>query len=148
AVAPVEVKDLINAMGVSRDEIDAIVKTRFVRAAAGKTRIVAGKRTRESVQYDVEKVHGLTYDALDRMHRFTRLWRKIAWSIEELDLVLATLGDHALDAATLDHLASVRRAHRLLGTSIEETCALFGDIPRSPITPDGTALVDQLFNPP
>src|SRR5207342_1144323 len=100
-----------------------IVETRFVRAGAGRTRIEAGKQTQNSVQNEIERVHGLTYDALDRMHRFTRLWRRLSWSIGELDLVLTAFDDTSIDASTLDRLAAVGQARERFSTSVEETCA-------------------------
>lgn len=123
----VPVEGLMRAMGVARAELGALLATRFL---GGAMHIVAEKKSKDSVQNDVENVHGLAPDALDRLHRFTRIQRRLPWSIAELDLVLHALDDTTL--AALEPLIAVRRAQADLDTTVEETCALFGRLPSAP----------------
>ena len=96
------------------------------------------------MQNDVEWVQGLTADALDRMHRFTRLMRRSGWVIADLDLALSALGNTTL-ATGLDDVARLHAVQARLGLSVAEACALVGAIPQLPA---GRSLFDQLFNAP
>jgi hypothetical protein len=126
-MAAVDVQPLLPRMGLSRDELGALVVTRFV-AAAGAIEIRSEKRTPDSVQNDVERVHGLTIDGLDRMHRLTRLRRHVAWSFGELDRALASLGAEALDDAALVGLATLLDVATSRDLGIDEASALAGAI--------------------
>ena len=100
------------------------------------------------MQNDVERVHGLTPDALDRVHRFTRLWRHLPWRIGELDLLLTSLAVTTLTEAELDRLVDADRAR---GT---DRCGGGGDLraerpgPPRPRGRGDSRLFDRLFNPP
>jgi hypothetical protein len=140
-VPPIDAQKLIARTGLSRDELGQLVATGFV---AGVT-IRAGKRDANSIQNDVENVYGLTAAALDRMHRFARLRKKLPWSMAELDRVLTALGDNTLGEPALVAVARIRDIQKRLGMSVDETCGLVGALPPSPA---GTSLIDRLFNPP
>ncbi|HEX6099234.1 MAG TPA: neuraminidase-like domain-containing protein [Thermoanaerobaculia bacterium] len=140
-VAPVDAQLIVNSTGLKREELGELVATRFVAAGGATVVIRAEKRNSDSVQNDIENVHGLTADALDRMHRFTRVWRRLPWSIPELDRVLTALADTTLDP---QGLAAVRDLQRRLGTSVDETIALFAEIPQRP---ERASLLDRLFHP-
>ena len=146
--------DLQLAMGVTRIELGQIVKTWFVAQGHAPVSIVAGKLDANSVQNDVEWVMGVTADALDRMHRFTRLVRKVGWTIPDLDLVLQTMGDSTLappqpPAVGAPGVTVVGRLHAVqsrFGVAIPDLCALVGPIVQAPSA--SISLFDQLFNQP
>jgi hypothetical protein len=149
--AAINAKDLLHAMNLSRDDLGALVATHFVTAGLStRPHLVTAKSSPASVQNDVELLHGATHEALDRMHRFTRLWRHLPWSIRELDLVLTHLQHGSQDAGELDlaRVVEVRQAQDRLGGSVEEVCALWSDIPTRAVAPDTQplSLVDRLFN--
>ncbi len=144
-IAAADAQELLARMGLSREELGQLFSTVFVTAGGASVSIVAERRSADSVQNDIENVHGLTADALDRIHRFARLWKKLPWSIAELDRVLVALADSTLAPAALASIARVRDVEMQLGTSPDETCALFGLLPRSP---SSASLFDRLFNPP
>ena len=95
---------------------------------------------------DTEKRVILTLDAkkLDRIHRFLRLWRKLkGWKMWELDLVICQpgvgvqsptigkrLGAWLLNEKFLINLFYFSQLRNRLGekTTIEQVCALFGDL--------------------
>lgn len=107
----------------------------------------------------------LNASSLDRIHRFLRLWRKIGLKMWELDMLLmhpkfgnGRLGDQetAQDPVEPDYGGFLTRLmqgleiQKRLGISIEQLCALFGNIPdKSKFTAAGKAreasLFDQLF---
>ncbi len=144
-VEPVDADELGRAMGLSREELGQLVATRLVAASGATLTITAEKRNATSVQNDIERVRGLTLDALDRMHRFTRAQRKLRWSIPEVDLALAALGANNLRAAEMNGLATLRLIEQRLEVSVEEVCAFVGLIPA---TPAGQSMFDRVFNPP
>jgi hypothetical protein len=142
-VAAVDAQRLLARTGLSREELGQLVTTSFVAAGGASVSIRSETQGPDSVQNDIEKVHGLTADALDRMHRFARLSQKLPWSIAELDRVLNALGDRALSETSLPVVASVREVQMRLGISVDETIALFGPLPQSPAR---ISLFDRLFN--
>ncbi|MFE9018147.1 neuraminidase-like domain-containing protein [Streptomyces sp. NPDC007808] len=125
---------------VTRDDLGALLGTAFV----GGLRVQAGRRSADSVQNDMEYVAGASSEALDRLHRFTRLWRALTWSIGELDLVLAALRDEGLtaglDAAALRCITRLLAIQEQLHRPVEELVGLFGPLP--------APLFERQFNPP
>jgi hypothetical protein len=159
-----DVQLLLKAMGVTRAEIGQLITTQFVCTAYGmvihggaeSVEIHSEKRVSEgddaSAQNDIERIHGLSEIALDRMHRFTRLWRHVPWSIKELDLVLhklrlAGLGS-GIEEVTLQHLTTTLMVQQRFGLSIEEMCALWSYLPEDSVTEGKESLFDRLFNLP
>lgn len=147
-----ESKDLFTLMEISRQQLTELVATGFI--AANGTR-VSFKGSRHdgddtTLQPDKEVVKGLTPEILDRMHRFVRLWRRLDWSMAELDQILFHIYE-ARDHSDTDRnqlpLPLITQLHTLqkyLKVSVPELCALFHRIPN-----DGKgSLCDRLFNLP
>jgi len=136
----------------TRDELEQLLKTSFVQGGTPIT-IESSKASAESVQNDREVVKGYTRSTLDRLHRFTRLWRAIQrskpWSIPELDLVLTSLTQARvapqLSMPLLVSITELLEIQERFTLSFEQLCVLVGDIPRIGI---GTQLsfFDRLFN--
>jgi hypothetical protein len=152
-LADVDAQDLLPPMGLNRAQLGELVQTRFV-TADGKLAITiaGGKRNADSIQNDVEWVSGLTLQALDRMHRFTRLWRKQIGSIPELDLLLGCLHDAqlatGLDLAAIRQIAEAGMVRGRLSLGVEDACAIFGKMPSTALAGDSRSLFDRVFNPP
>ncbi|MEQ1566583.1 MAG: neuraminidase-like domain-containing protein [Myxococcota bacterium] len=148
-IAPVDLIDFLEPMGVDRETFVTLVATHFVDRPGDRMVLRAEKSTPDSVQNDVERVDGLSVANLDRLHRFTRLWRAGSWSIEELDLLLGSFVEAELadgvDAAAIAVLAEVRRLQRGRGLSLEEAVLALAPIPVAPTEPDG-AYLDRRFN--
>jgi hypothetical protein len=148
AIVPaIPVTDLMRAIEVSHDDLAALVGTRFVRGSGATVRLVAERANPSSIQNDIERVHGLTAAALDRMHRFIRLWRRGDWTVGELDLVLTHVGATTLTEAELVLVGEVRGLQRRLDLPLDEACALTGPLPTEPSSPDEPSLFDRRFNP-
>ncbi len=144
-VTPFDAQDLVKAMGVPRPDVGALLQSRFVAAAGTPVQIVAEKSGPASVQNDIERVRGLTAGGLDRLHRLTRVWRRLPWTVAELDLALTQIGATTVTRAELGSLASLRALQKRLEGSLEETCALTGGIPAHAAA-DDESLFDRLFN--
>ena len=152
-LARIEAQRLLAPMGVTRDQLGALLATRFVSdGGAVAIRIKASKRGSASVQPDVEHVEGATFAALDRLHRFVRLWRATGGTIGGLDLVLTHLRDAGhgadLDAAMLGALARVRRVERTHGVASEDAVALWSALPQLATAEAAVSRFDRLFNAP
>lgn len=177
AIQPFDAQLLLPRMAISRDELGEMIATQFVTGnGAEPIRIVSEKLAPESVQNDVERIYNLTPGALDRMHRFVRLWRATGWRIGELDLTWSHLENAGvgagLNAAMVSGIGLVHRLRDVLHLSVEELIALFSTIPdravlstpprnqkhktdataypqaASPLTRLTVPLLDRLFNQP
>jgi Tc toxin complex TcA C-terminal TcB-binding domain/Neuraminidase-like domain/Salmonella virulence plasmid 28.1kDa A protein len=148
-VVPFDVQALLPPTQLDRDEVGALLATRVVAAAAapGTIEIRPERIAPDSIQNDIERVHGLTPAALDVAHRFERLRARTPWSVAELDLLLEHGSATALDTTALDRVARLLRLQEATAAGVEELCALAGRLPVRPLSSDGTPLLDRLFNP-
>jgi hypothetical protein len=83
----------------------------------------------------------LTPNELFNLSRFVRLWRKLGWTIDELDLVVDHGAFEADAKALILLLANVHQLKKRLGISIAEIVALWNPIPTFGASP----LYDKLF---
>jgi hypothetical protein len=77
------------------------------------------------------KLQPLDTNALDRFHRFLRLWRKLGWQMWEVDLVInhPALGNGTLDQNFALALCPFLRIKDKFGSfSVEQLCAFWGNI--------------------
>jgi hypothetical protein len=140
------VKDLLAPTGYSRAAFEAAATTRFVtKDGATKIRIRSERKNAESVQNDVEKISGLTADALSRLYQFTRLLRAVNWTVSDLDMILAQLGAVAsgIEQAVLYRIVQVLDLRKRWSIPVDQLCTLWTAIPT---TPKSASLFDRLFN--
>ncbi|WP_438033698.1 neuraminidase-like domain-containing protein [Sorangium sp. So ce204] len=150
-IDPIETKVLLRHTGIRRDELEILSACRFVTArGAERPRFVQAKRSEDSVQNDVERVHDLTPGALDRMHRFVRLARHLPWTLAEVDLaldgIMAAGLAAALDEAALEALAAIKQIAARLHLKMEQAVTLFSLIPNVAPGEGKPGLFDRLFN--
>ena len=84
-----------------------------------------------SCDLSTKQLKGLDAAALDRIQRFLRLWRKLGWKMWEVDLAIQTtgLGNKGLGQSLAVNLwYALRLRERLPALSIDQLCAMFGDI--------------------
>ena len=91
------------------EELQAALATRFVSPDAAPLRIAPQTTCKPSEM----RLPALTAAHLDRLHRFTRLWRKLGWSMRELDLAIEAFGGQ-LNPDTLISLSCLRRLKQQL----------------------------------
>lgn len=141
-----DVQQLVRGAGASREQLGDLLASRFVAASGATVSVKSEKTDASSVQNDVERVHGLTPPALDRVHRMSRLWRASEWTVRELDLVLTVTAASTLTSVDVQAAARLATLQRRLGLSVEEAGALWAGVPRHPVD-HRPALFDRLFNP-
>jgi len=145
-------RELLEATQLPREDLGELLETKFV-AGDQPLSIIAEKKSAESVQFDIERVHGVTLGHLDRVHRLLRLKRHLPWSPGELDGFIASTGGE-LGGASLADAGRAVVLQRRFRASVQELCALTGDLPdfrlqgQKASGSEGGAPIDVLFNVP
>jgi hypothetical protein len=78
---------------------------------------------------------------LSRLHRFIRLWRKLGWTMQDLDRAHVALGTADIDPTFLRHLGNIVQLQETLKLSAQELISFWGTIP----TAGDDALYQKLF---
>jgi hypothetical protein len=123
-----EVRVLLARAALDYQDLARLLNTIFVNGE-GTVKIVA--EPPGSCDVARMKLEGLTQDALERIHRFVRLWRCLGWSPYDLDNAIASLqsttatGLGQLDDQLLRQLACVSDAMRRYSLSVPSAVALF-----------------------
>jgi Tc toxin complex TcA C-terminal TcB-binding domain/Neuraminidase-like domain/Salmonella virulence plasmid 28.1kDa A protein len=84
---------------------------------------------------------GTTDTFLGRLHRFVRLWKKLGWSIRDLDRTMSALGAGNIDAALIQKLALVKQLQDELNVPLAQLLSLWSTID----TAGDDALYGKLF---
>ena len=150
-ITPFNAQLLLKALGVDRKELETILKSKYVTDNGADAIAIQGEKTNvDSIQNDIERVRNLTYQALDRLHRFVRLWRKTAWSPKELDLVLTLMRESAvandMNADAITSLGLLARLQESLKLEMEELLAIAYRLPTERIQANQPPIFDRLFN--
>ncbi|MFN0088301.1 MAG: neuraminidase-like domain-containing protein [Blastocatellia bacterium] len=93
-------------------------------------------------------ITGLSTAGLDRMHRFSRLRRKLGWPAAELGMTLAALGATSLNDEALARLAEVKRLRETLKTPLETMLAWWSARLATQARDGQPSLYDRIFNDP
>ena len=152
-INPFNAQEMLKFTGLTRAELGQLITTRFVQASGIPFVEIRSEKTNiDSVQNDIERIYNLTANALDRIHRFVRLWRHTPWSISELDLLLAhlSLANLATDLneVALQNFVTILGLQQRWSLPTEQACALWSEIPQTALTNNQQSLFDRLFNLP
>ncbi len=123
------VKTFLRKTGLEYDELLVLLDLPFLNQGGA----IFIQHLDTSCDTDKKVLQGLDAARLDRIHRFLRLWRKLAgWKMWEVDLVIRNngIGAGALDEAFLINLYYFARLRTRLGerTTVEQLCALCGNL--------------------
>jgi hypothetical protein len=139
------------ATTLDRDVLRMLVLSGFV-SPDGSTVPAVGvtlTATPGAVQNTIEIVSNLTRRRLDRLHRLVRLWRKLPWTVPELDYALKRLapagGTAELGDTTLQSVVDLLDLADTTGFAFEEVMALWDEIPREGFR-GKASLFDRRFN--
>lgn len=142
------VSTLLARAGLTYQELFDILSTRFVNstatAAGFKIESVppAPEDTTNPALLNVPLLNEL---ALGRIHRFVRLWRRLGWSIVELDTVLISLGGQ-LTPPVLFEVAHVEWLRRELALPLQELVVLWSEMRWNPNQPNSPgSLFERAF---
>jgi hypothetical protein len=108
-----QVQLLLTRTAMSYAELSDLLETRFLNRDHALVLI----EQPDADPCDLENIalSGLTEAILGRLHRFIRLWRKLGWSIGDLDKVLASLQASEIDDTLLEQLAQIKQLQAILG---------------------------------
>ncbi len=146
------VRPFLRQSGLGYDELLRLIATRFVNPA-GEIRIES-LDSEDTATCDTSKlaITNLTAQVLDRLHRFVRLWRRLGWTIRELDLGIAVFQggnpdpNARLVARLIEQLAVVKRVNQEIGVPLERLLSLWGTIDTRPGLRDDPAGEDSLYD--
>ncbi len=71
---------------------------------------------------------GISNELWSKLHRFIRLWRKLGWTIHEVDLMLAALGENDITPLTIRKLEHVLELKAVTKLPVNQLAALWGAI--------------------
>ncbi|MFJ5262266.1 neuraminidase-like domain-containing protein [Streptomyces sp. NPDC088387] len=142
------VRRMLEAAGLVYAELVAVLDTRFVNPR-GEIRIGGGDG---GSQCDTNNLYlwGLDPAALDRLHRFVRLWRALGRPVLDVDHVLMSANNQGrLDATTLRSTVATDRLAERLRLTHEQVLVFYGPLPTHHYaTADLPPLYDRLFLDP
>ncbi len=120
------VKTFLQKTGLEYRDLGALLDVPFVNPSHA----IVIRHLDASCDTAQKTIDGLDPAALDRIHRFLRLWRKLrGWGIWELDLALRCpgIGAGSLDESCLVNLYALGRLKTRLGSAatVAQLCGLF-----------------------
>ena len=139
---------LLDRSGLSFAELDALFSTWFI--DPGNTVAISAKAGEPIDTCDTTKLRitGLTAEVLSRMHRFVRLWRRLGWTIAEVDRAIHALAPDpntpVLTNETLVRLDHLNALSSQLRIPIAQTLAFWKPID----TAEPDSLYRRLFYNP
>lgn len=140
--------------GLTYEELDGLLNTRFINI---------GRFEPESDQPEIKvsfedsfcnvetaTITNLNPEVLNKIHRFVRLWRKIGWSLRELDIVLNVLitpyfGTSEIDEPFLLKLWHLHQLHSDLKIPVVNLLSFWSLISTDDYKGQITSLYNQLF---
>jgi hypothetical protein len=134
-----DIMDVLNPRGITSPEFAQWVQNHFpdfkavitlYQVNSGCDLATTSLRTLENVNtgIDASGIPGDDDGPWSKIHRFIRLWRKLGWSIHELDLVLYSLGDTDITPQTISNLVSMVMLNRQLKLPVNQLACLWGNI--------------------
>lgn len=122
------VAPLLHRTGLSYDELVAVLGTGYLNPG-GRIRIASADPD-DPTTCEVGKLALTATDRgfAERLGAFVRLWRRVGWSVTDLDRAIAVFGG-AISAALLRGLSHVRRLRDRLGLPVEQLLVFFGPLP-------------------
>lgn len=114
-----------------RELLDLLVTT-YVNPIRGNERKISVQSTDEEQQDTCDlamlKLEGLEEGDAEKMCRFVRLWRKLGWSMWDIDRAITAFNKNDLHEDFLKKLSHVKRLHVQLRLSIDKILCFWADI--------------------
>ena len=124
----VSVQNFMKRSQISYNEVLELLLVKFVNPdGATQSKI---EREADNCSTDEQKINNLTFEKLDLMHRFLRLYRKTGWKMWELDLLLRNkkIADSKIDEAAIINLKSFKELQQKLSLPVEILLTFYGEI--------------------
>lgn len=136
---PILVRDYLQTTGLTYEELVDLLATRFVNPAASTNDPLEVKSDTDGCDLDSLRLEHHSGEVPDsntriRLLLFIRLWRKLGWSLIDLDRAVIALGpattlnDDAIAPTFLHKLASVQTLQQRLALPLDRLFSLWADI--------------------
>lgn len=122
-----QVPNFLSKTGITYADLTELLKTRFVNADHS----VEVKTGDSPCDLNTMTIEPLTPPLAQKMHRFIRLWRKLGWTIEELDQALSALKAADVNAQFLQMLPEVKQLRTDLDLPLDVLLSLWSNIETS-----------------
>ena len=138
---------LLQQSGLSYRELLNLLQTSYVKAVTPPLTIEPAFACQPSKM----TFKDLNTSHLDRIHRFVRLWRRLGWTMSDLDRIISTFGSGTssdITPATLIVLSLMQRLHHQLKLPIQVLASWFAGLDTRKIvehTQEGTPELPSLY---
>jgi hypothetical protein len=110
---PIGVQNFLQRMAITYDDLVALLKTRALNPALSILLQASGTDPcdlSKTILVDLAATGPVLQDAtLDSLHKFIRLWKKLGWTISELDKTMTALGATLIDEELLIEVAAIQQ---------------------------------------
>lgn len=135
----IAVQELLDRSGLSHAELVDLLDTRYVNPNPTAMIDIQPDSTGEIMKMSFNP--SMDEQALGRIIRFVRLWRRLGWTMHEVDLTITAVGAGNIDETFIAKLADVVRVKAALNLKVDQVLGLW-----SPIDTEGeTSLYNRLF---
>ncbi|RKH47665.1 hypothetical protein D7X12_02040 [Corallococcus sicarius] len=126
-----QVRVVLDRAALEYEELISLLQLKFIQANL--TLRIESADPSDLTTCDTAKLvlKGLTAEVVDRLHRFVRLWRRLGWSMRDLDNAIAIFSggtadvNARLDDALFLKLSHVQRLNEQLGLPVESLLAFW-----------------------
>jgi len=142
------VQTILDRSGLAYADLFTLLGTDFIRSASPDQKFdIVSNDPNDPDTCEISKltIPEMNADGLKRLHRFTRLWRKLGWAIHELDRAITVLNATDIDGPFLSAVADIVQLRADLGVPIEQLLAFYGPIDTQPNVPGQQSLYARLF---
>jgi hypothetical protein len=140
------VRTFLDRTGLVYEDLDGLLALRFVNPE--RKIVVESSDSRDPGTCDTTKLKlsNLDAPALDRIHRFIRLWRRLGWPMRDLDRAIFALRNGKIEDELLTELAALQRLAAELDLTILRLLAFYAPLDTFLYPgPEEKPLYDQLF---
>ncbi|HSH82303.1 MAG TPA: Tc toxin subunit A, partial [Herpetosiphonaceae bacterium] len=146
------VRTLLDRAGLTYAELEELLRLTFINP--DRRLVIASSDPADPHTCATEKLQiaALTADALNRIHRFVRLWRKLGWTARELDTAITALKPAALNDDFLRSLAHIQTLRADLSLPVVSVLGWYARLDTAaypdtePLAP--RSLYEELFQDP
>ncbi|GHO82383.1 Tc toxin subunit A-related protein [Dictyobacter formicarum] len=127
------VPECLDRLGITYLDLVELVKTRFLNPAQSIT--LDFEPPQDAIMPDPCDLRNMKLKNLDttdtflgKLHRFVRLWKKLGWSIRDLDRTMSALGAGDIDATFIQKLALVTQLQDKLNVPLAQLLSFWSTI--------------------
>jgi hypothetical protein len=143
------VRLLMDKSGLSYQELDELLKMRYV-DPTNSMDIEVDKNLDIPSTCDTNKLvlANLTGQVLNRIHNFVRLWRKIGWTMREIDKAIFALKSMDINDDFVLKLYPIQRLHNKLKVPVATILSWYSNIDIFKYENESKSLYEELFQNP